>query len=88
MALFSPDLNLSPPQRFPVYDIFGWSDDPSQLQAWLDAHATIHTALRNYTGVAGIDLSQLSTDDPGAWDTWMGYHAQEHLVLRQSFGVT
>lgn len=79
-------LALTPPQRFPVYDLLGWSEDPEQVRAWLDAHAAVHEALRTFTGVGGIDLSQLS-DDPGAFDQWMAYHAQEHATLRRVFGV-
>lgn len=71
----------------PDYDIASWSWAPEILATWLNAHQLMHVALREATGVEGIDLSQVDLTDEGAWFEWMDDHAQEHILLRQAFGI-
>ena len=80
-------LQQTVPRLVPDYDLFSWSDDKEKKASWLQVHEIVHEALRNATGVAGVDLSVVDLSDEGSWFQWMDDHAQEHRLLRQAFGI-
>jgi hypothetical protein len=81
-------LKQSPPRFIPDYAILSWSDEKAIVKQWLDAHQQIHNALRDWTGVQGIDLSSVDLSDDDEWFAWMDDHAQEHVLLEQALGLT
>lgn len=79
---------LTPPITIPEYDILRWSDDPQFVVFWLNVHQQIHLALRQTTGVTGIDLSLLDFNDDEAFEEWLQDHSIEHGDMRSFFGVS
>ena len=78
----------SPPFAIPQYDIFAWSDEPFRVVFWKNSHQQIHQALRNATGLSGIDYSLIDFNDDDAFLLWQGDHAQEHSDLRAYYGIS
>lgn len=81
-------LTQSPTQFIPDYAIQDWSDEPGIVKQWLNVHQQIHDALRDWTGVQGIDLSTVDLNDHDAWFEWMDAHAQEHSLINSALGIT
>ena len=72
----------------PDFDILSWSDDPLRSVFWRNVHQQIHLALREQSGVSGIDLSLVDFTDDGDFLVWQQDHATEHQQLRAFYGVT
>ena len=72
----------------PDYDLlsFTWNDRRA-VEDWLNVHQTVHEALRNSTGVQGIDLSVVDLENPAYFALWLDTHAQEHAQIRQVLGI-
>lgn len=81
-------LQFSPSRQFLAYDIYSWRYEPESIRAWLDAHQQMHDSLRRFTGVGGIDLSEIDFQSPDDFQAWMAYHQLEHQQLRAAFGVS
>jgi hypothetical protein len=43
--------------------------------------------LRNFTGVSGIDLSDVDLTQEDQWYSWMDSHASEHADIRSALGI-
>ncbi len=80
-------LTQTPTRFIPDYDILSWSDDPGITKLWLNAHQDIHSALRTWTGVQGIDLASVDLSDNAQWFEWLDDHAQEHRALESALGL-
>lgn len=80
-------LNQTPPVYIPDYAIQSWSDKPAERAAWMDSHQQIHNALRNMTGVSGIDLSVVDLENTVSWFLWFDAHAAEHVALETALGT-
>ena len=80
-------LQQTNPIIVPDYDLLSFDFEPTVRASWLQAHEQVHVALRQATGVQGIDLSVVDLEDPSAWFEWMDDHAQEHILIRQAFGI-
>lgn len=80
-ALLTPSFNV------PDYDIFGWKDDPVQVQQWLVAHEQMHEVLRQACKVTGSDLSLVDLSKEDEFYEWMDTHSQEHIYFRQALGI-
>lgn len=75
------------PVFVPDYNFALWSDDKKTQSAWLESHETAHQVLRTFTGVDGIDLSDVDLTQDDQWFEWMDDHAEEHALLRQALGI-
>jgi len=64
------------------------SGGPSNLRRGLDLHQTVHTLLRQFTGVPGVDYTDFRLDQETDFYSFMGYHAGEHAAIRQVLGIT
>jgi hypothetical protein len=71
----------------PDYNFALWADDKQTMAAWLEAHQVTHLALRNFTGVSGIDLSDVDLTQEDQWYSWMDSHASEHADIRSALGI-
>lgn len=80
--------DLSTPFVIPEYDIYSWDDRSEERRLWLLGHYDMHLALREATGITGIDLGEVDWEDPLQQAIWLLNHASEHEVLREVFGVT
>jgi hypothetical protein len=78
---------LSPPIIIPDHPIGRIGDNQVQQKIWLADHAAVHVTLRQYTGVNGIDLSQVDTEDPDEFQVWLDAHATEHSLIDQALGL-
>lgn len=78
---------LTPPAIIPAWDIFSWSDEPLRSVFWKNVHQTIHVALRQQSGVSGIDLSLIDFNNDADFLVWQNDHATEHAQLRAYYGV-
>jgi hypothetical protein len=79
--------NLSSPVIVPEYDITSWDEAPYQRSLWLAGHYDMHLALRDATGITGVDLTQVNWDDPKELFSWLENHSAEHEILDQVLGV-
>lgn len=75
------------PVFVPDYNIALWSDIKHIRTQWLDAHQKIHDVLRTWTGVSGVDLSNVDLDKEEQWYIWMDTHAAEHKAIRGALGL-
>jgi len=72
----------------PDYDLLSWDWDNKVAQEdWHSVHEATHEALRQRTGVEGLDLSVVDFDDPEYFLLWMDNHAFEHAQIRQALGI-
>jgi hypothetical protein len=78
----------TPIANIPLYDILSWSDDPARVVFWLNIHQQIHQALRDQSGVTGIDLSLVDFNDDDDFLVWQLDHSVEHKQLRFAYGLT
>lgn len=79
--------NLVNPRIIPEYDILSWNDDPEIRKDWLEGHTDMHQALRDITGVTGVDLNLVDWNDAVQLLSWLENHSSEHAVLDQILGV-
>ena len=77
----------TPTVFIPDFNFALWADDKPVMAAWLEAHQTAHLALRNFTGVAGVDLSDVDFSQVDQFQDWMDTHASEHSDLRRALGI-
>jgi hypothetical protein len=75
------------PIFIPDYNFALWDDDKKVVASWLEAHQTAHLALRNFTGVSGVDLSDVDFSQDDQFLGWMDDHASEHSDLRRALGI-
>jgi hypothetical protein len=80
-------LALTTPGSIPDYNLKQWDDDPLFVIGWLNAHQTVHAAVRQITGVSGIDLSLVDLNDDDDFLLWQNSHSIEHAQERAFFGV-
>lgn len=77
----------------PDYNIIHMaSDDGGQFNEnefawWLTQHETIHRALRQQTGVGGVDLSYLDPKSRDSWEIWQEAHRAEHRAFDAALGT-
>lgn len=88
LAFVQLGLKQTPTRFIPDYDIKAWADERPAIKSWLDVHMQIHNALRNWTGVQGIDLSTVDLDSDDSWFEWLDAHAQEHVLIEKTLGLT
>ncbi len=85
-------LAANPQFQIPDYDLsVVVSGDPLLLTSWMNTHASVHDAVRQFTNVSsGIDLSDgaLDGEDENFWYQWMDNHASEHRAFRQALNLT
>lgn len=63
------------------------SGGPSNLRGGLDQHQTVHSLLRQFTGVAGVDYTDFRLDQQTDFYSFLGYHSAEHAQIRQVLGL-
>lgn len=63
------------------------SGGPSNLRGGLDQHQTVHSLLRQFTGVAGVDYTDFDLSQETDFYSFISYHAQEHAQIRQILGI-
>lgn len=76
------------PIFIPDYNFALWDDDKKIVGSWLEAHQTAHLALREFTGVSGINLADVDLTKVDQWFSWMDDHATEHASIRAALGIT
>ena len=69
------------------YDLGVWGSDKKVISAWLESHQAVHQALRDHTGVTGIDLADVDLSKTDQWFAWMDDHRAEHRDLRRALGI-
>lgn len=79
--------NIPNPVILPEYDIYSWDNDPKFAKLWLDGHYEIHQALRQLSGVSGIDLQNVDFTNQEQVFIWLESHSQEHILLEEAFGI-
>lgn len=79
--------NLSTPRVLPEYDILNWQDGEEEKRLWLAGHMDMHQALRDVTGVTGVDLNEVDWENPISLFNWLENHAAEHDLFDQLLGV-
>jgi hypothetical protein len=57
------------------------------LRGGLDQHQTVHSLLRQFTGVAGVDYTDFDLSQQTDFYSFMSYHADEHRQIRQVLGI-
>jgi glycogen debranching enzyme len=77
----------TPPIFIPDYNYALWGDDKKVISAWLEAHEAAHEALRDHTGVSGIDLSDVDLSQDDQFFDWMDSHAAEHADIRAALRI-
>jgi hypothetical protein len=77
----------STPVFIPDYNFALWGDDKKVMSAWLTSHQSAHQALRDHTGVSGIDLSDVDLEKEDEWFEWHDSHAAEHADLRAALRI-
>jgi glycogen debranching enzyme len=70
------------PIFIPDYNFALWGDDKKVMSAWLESHQATHQSLRDFTGVSGIDLSDVDLTQDDQFFDWMDSHAAEHADIR------
>jgi hypothetical protein len=80
--------SLTPPIFIPDYNFALFGVDPTTTSGWLEAHQTAHLALRNQTGVGGVNLADVNFSKEEEWQIWMDTHADEHSQIRAALGIT
>lgn len=80
-------LALTPPLTVPDYDLLAWSDDPSIMRFWLNAHASIHQIIDQAAGITSIDLAAVDLSNDEEFDIWQEDHALSHADERAFFGI-
>lgn len=79
--------------RVPDYNILHMASDEEgfnkgEFAWWLSQHQAIHLALRQQTGVGGVDLSYLDPTSRDSWEIWQEAHRAEHRLFDARFGTT
>ncbi len=77
----------TPPVQISDYPLLAFLTAGDARRVMLESHGEAHEALRNATGVTGVDLTQFNLDEASDFYTWLGYHAQEHAAIRAALGI-
>jgi hypothetical protein len=78
----------SPSILLPDPDLLALLSSGPTLMAQMLTHQTIHSLLRGYTGVAGVDYSEFKLDQQEDFYSFLSYHETEHAALRAALGMT
>jgi hypothetical protein len=76
------------PILLPDADLLSLLGSGPTLQAQQLTHQTIHSLLRGYTGVGGVDYTEFRLDQETDFYDFLSYHEAEHLQIRQALGMT
>jgi len=79
--------SLANPIVIPDFPIMRIGENKNEVRVWLDTHENLHTLLRGFANVNGINLSQVDLSDPNEFYQWMDSHNLEHAILDAIFGV-
>ncbi len=80
-------VGLSNPILIPDYPLLTMGQNDLQRRLWLESHQEIHTTLRTYSNVTGIDLSSVNFKNAEEFNTWLDSHAEEHALIDAAFGL-
>jgi hypothetical protein len=78
----------SPTILLPDPDLLSLLTSGQTMPAQMQTHQVIHSLLRNYTGVAGVDYTAFRLDQQNDFYSFLSYHEQEHIQLRAALGMT
>jgi hypothetical protein len=77
----------TPQVLIPNPDFGGILSGGGIIRESLDQHQIVHDLLRQQTGVAGVDYTDIKLDQQTDFYSFMGMHADEHRQLRQVLGI-
>lgn len=78
----------APIKLIPDYDLASWDQSKPFITRWHVQHEAVHEQLRFYTGVSGVNLSDVDFSDQAEFYDWLDGHKAEHVLLRQALGIT
>ena len=78
---------LLTPVLLPDHPLLTMGRTKLERRVWLEDHQEVHSTLRIYANVTGIDLSAVDFDDPEQFSVWLDDHALEHSLIDAAFGL-
>ena len=78
---------LTNPVVIPDYPLLTIGESDLQRRVWLESHQEIHSILRTYANVTGIDLSAVDFNNQEELSVWLDSHATEHALIDAAFGL-
>jgi hypothetical protein len=76
------------PILLPDADLLSFLTAGPTMQGQVETHMVIHSLLRTYVGVQGVDYSEFRLDRPEEFYAFLGYHETEHAAIRAALGLT
>ena len=76
------------PILLPDPDLLSFLTSGPTLAAQQLTHQQIHSLLRNYTGVGGVDYSEFNLSEQTDFYNFLQMHDIEHQQIRQALGMT
>ena len=78
----------SPPVILPDIPLFRIGDNQIEISTWFRTHYfDVHVALRNQTGITGVDFSVVDLANPQYFYDFIENHNAEHALLDTALGV-
>jgi hypothetical protein len=79
--------SLTPPIVIADYPLLPFLTGGAARKAVLQSHMDAHKLLRQATGAAGVDYSQIDLDSQDDFYSFLQYHRDEHSQIRSALGI-